>query len=1105
MKYISNLFKDKVRVEDDNYWYFIFKYYLTSLLKSRFKFLEFSYEQNDRLFDLFFDFDKDIGMICYDPTLSNLPTSYAFGNVITDPGESNLNAFGYPTRYFVTIQDKYYGPFELNKNIVVTSFSRSRDNMTVSHLIRTYSKRLSEIFFKIDEMIRGILPPVIYGVTSNSYNNLKKTLTLDFLAGKEPSYLFNQSAPIVYELYSYAKVVLNQFLNLMGIKTITSYEKREHLITQEVSTNEFLILCNRMMYINSLQEFAQRVERVFGFKLTLQVLDLQVEQFQIEQKVLLEGLLAKATGKFEGQKIGESNSGVSTKLNLDMPKGFGGSGAMGSNEEDTNFNIGGNSNLTDHIHSGEKDYKFPYVFQLGYSDRTEDKKGQTTTDNKPLDKKILEPLIPIIIPGMKAFGKALNMRATKIFEDENAWRIKLDKVLKENIERNPVYRINSAASALDDEIYEFAHNVRNYLGSEYNNIEANQQYFLGMVKHFSDLYPEHYDFLLERTKRYFDIENQDQFDIEALRREFTDLVIGQIDNLNINRRRFEELATQSLNNLNIDRRRFGELATQSLNNLNIDRRRFGELTTQTFHGERDKQYSEFLIDQLFRGLQRDMKILKWQQFLEPQGINQFKIDAKFAIQKMIDNLFLPPKQFKNLDTNQQGKLFLRAFKHYDHAKYQILEHTGSYNLHRSFTNLVPQQAKQLVLWTRNLFHDLQPSDQELFTLLGQIILGGGAGYLRYGDYGYLYGDVDQDVITRITGGTIGLLKNIIDNFGAIFNNFIGVMSLGYFMENLYEICKGDYPELVESRKESIDKLFEDLKKEYETIDVIVDDFMEYKKKQKNSNEKYFFNKVIDRLDKNVKKRLLSLSNDEIKELEKRFEMLFESSDVVSFLYFKPLEQLPNENKEIKLEDLFEEESAEKNPEKLSEEKKSIFQEKYISKAVQILNGFIKDLDERKEKEDEDSVELDDVIEKEKQQEIKKEEDLKHYWAQQETKKAEEEARKNQINNQFLIALNDEVKGNEFFEIVKSYLYNYYLTIATTNFNKYERVPAKISGLRTTEEEAKKYVERLLRKRNWWEFIPEKIKTHIIKEYREWLASGWRKVLHTFFYNLGREI
>lgn len=168
---------------------------------------------------------------------------------------------------------------EVDKEVVIGYAMRNRK--PVRMIVDSYVERITDVLMVIRTNLKTHKMPWLVIGTPEDQQKLK--VLFESLKEDEPElYMDSDSsdkfkalvsgAPyIIDKLYQYAESLENELLEFLGFNNIGVGEKKEHLITAEVSANNGVIEANANSLVDCLKEFFERCNNVFGFNYSIDI------------------------------------------------------------------------------------------------------------------------------------------------------------------------------------------------------------------------------------------------------------------------------------------------------------------------------------------------------------------------------------------------------------------------------------------------------------------------------------------------------------------------------------------------------------------------------------------------------------------------------------------------------------------------------------------------------------------------------------------------------------------------------------------------------------------------------------------------------------------
>ena len=162
---------------------------------------------------------------------------------------------------------------------VVIGFAQ-RNKRSVNFIVSFYLNKIVDLEMLIDVQMKIHKMPFVVKVTEENKKRMEEIMRQ--LMKDDPVLWMNASeigaieafltgAPyIIDKLYQAKQFYENELMTYLGIDNLGGSEKKEHLINAEVESNDMLIKDSADCFVDSMREFGERVEKVLGYKLTLE-------------------------------------------------------------------------------------------------------------------------------------------------------------------------------------------------------------------------------------------------------------------------------------------------------------------------------------------------------------------------------------------------------------------------------------------------------------------------------------------------------------------------------------------------------------------------------------------------------------------------------------------------------------------------------------------------------------------------------------------------------------------------------------------------------------------------------------------------------------------
>ncbi|MBO7694990.1 MAG: hypothetical protein J6T10_20420 [Methanobrevibacter sp.] len=169
-------------------------------------------------------------------------------------------------------------PQVVNKDVVIGFAQRSKKS--VRSVVEFYVQKIVDTEMTIRQQLKSHKVPWLIATTPENESKMKalfdKIMTDDdvlYLSASEIEALKVLATGNDYKidkLYSYKQALENELLTYLGIDNIGIMEKKEHLITDEVNSNNDLINDHSDNFIACLENFCEAIRNVFGYQISVE-------------------------------------------------------------------------------------------------------------------------------------------------------------------------------------------------------------------------------------------------------------------------------------------------------------------------------------------------------------------------------------------------------------------------------------------------------------------------------------------------------------------------------------------------------------------------------------------------------------------------------------------------------------------------------------------------------------------------------------------------------------------------------------------------------------------------------------------------------------------
>lgn len=206
------------------------------------------------------------------------------------------NIYNWPTKVSL-IRTRGYANFiptglqEVDKDVVIGYAMRNRK--PICAIVESYIERIVDVLMVIRTNLKTHKMPWL--IVSDPEDQEKLRSLFQKLNDDDPElYIDSDSkdsmealvsgAPyIIDKLYQYAQCLENELREFFGFGNLGVGEKKEHLINSEVEANNAVIEANKNCLLDTIKEFFERANNVFGFNYGIKIKEPKVEKEYIEE------------------------------------------------------------------------------------------------------------------------------------------------------------------------------------------------------------------------------------------------------------------------------------------------------------------------------------------------------------------------------------------------------------------------------------------------------------------------------------------------------------------------------------------------------------------------------------------------------------------------------------------------------------------------------------------------------------------------------------------------------------------------------------------------------------------------------------------------------
>lgn len=268
------------------------KYY--NIFMNRYKIPEIDYQANNYVFRKLW---SDGSLACFKLEGSEGSTKYPNGEPIFTPyAPSRWNIYDFPTYLnLINVRGVSFIPskqMKVDKDAVI--IYGQRNFKSIRSIVEWYVDRIVKVEMIINNCLNGHKTPWLIGTTPES--KLKAQELASLLEADDPNLfieledidkakLLLSGAPyIIDKLNAYVECVENKLREYLGIENLGINEKKEHLITSEIESNNEATEVSRDVFTDVITESLERVGEVLGITLTLEAKSYDTEDYESEDE-----------------------------------------------------------------------------------------------------------------------------------------------------------------------------------------------------------------------------------------------------------------------------------------------------------------------------------------------------------------------------------------------------------------------------------------------------------------------------------------------------------------------------------------------------------------------------------------------------------------------------------------------------------------------------------------------------------------------------------------------------------------------------------------------------------------------------------------------------
>ena len=202
--------------------------------------------------------------------------------IFTPYTTSILNIYDFPI--WVNLVNNRAVPFipaiqqRVDKDVVLGYAQRNMK--PIEMVIKLYVKRITDVEMVINTNLVAHKNPLMSTISDEDEDSTKEIINL--VMEDEPVIFKSLLNPdkvkpfttgvqyIIDKLYNYKIALENELKEFLGINSLGSSEKKEHLITSEVEVNDMAIQSSKECVLDCLKEFCERVNKTFGVSISVE-------------------------------------------------------------------------------------------------------------------------------------------------------------------------------------------------------------------------------------------------------------------------------------------------------------------------------------------------------------------------------------------------------------------------------------------------------------------------------------------------------------------------------------------------------------------------------------------------------------------------------------------------------------------------------------------------------------------------------------------------------------------------------------------------------------------------------------------------------------------
>lgn len=180
----------------------------------------------------------------------------------------------------------------VNKDCVVGYCQRNKKS--ILSIVEFYVNKIVDIEMTIGVQLTSHKAPWLIATTPENEEKFKKLferITNDeevlYISATDADLikaLVGGNSYIVDKLFQQKCALENELLTILGIDNVGTIEKKEHLVVDEVNSNNEVINSNSDNFLKPMQEFCERISKFLGFPISVETTQKKVEEVEEEEE-----------------------------------------------------------------------------------------------------------------------------------------------------------------------------------------------------------------------------------------------------------------------------------------------------------------------------------------------------------------------------------------------------------------------------------------------------------------------------------------------------------------------------------------------------------------------------------------------------------------------------------------------------------------------------------------------------------------------------------------------------------------------------------------------------------------------------------------------------